>query len=342
MKVAVTGAAGFIGSNLVAHLLEQRPQWKIVAVDALTYAGNYASISPFVEKGAVHFARVDIADGEAVDRLFAEQSFDLVMHLAAESHVDRSIHSAHEFVRTNVIGTQMLINASRAHAVKKFIHISTDEVYGSLGPTGRFHETTPLDPTSPYAASKASSDLMVLAAWKTHHFPACITRCTNNYGPYQFPEKLIPLFITNALEDKPLPLYGDGLNVREWIYVTDHCRALLAVAERGAAGEVYNIGGGEANELTNIAVTKAILKALQKAESLVTRVADRLAHDRRYAIDHSKIERELGWKPAVSFAEGITRTVEWYLSHREWWETVKSGAYRDYYERQYGSKVLPQ
>ena len=260
MKVLVTGAAGFIGSNLVHYLVAQRPEWRITALDLLTYAGNLENINGLVDGQRVTFTRLDIAVAAEIDELFSRERFDLVLHLAAESHVDRSIHSAGEFVRTNVLGTQNLLDAALKTGVKRFVHISTDEVYGSLGPTGKFVETTPLDPTSPYAASKAASDLMVLACHKTHKLDAIVTRCTNNYGPYQFPEKLIPLFVTNALEGKKLPLYGDGMNVRSWLFVEDHCAALLLIAEKGLAGEVYNIGGGDDSELPNLAVTKTILR----------------------------------------------------------------------------------
>lgn len=338
MKVLVTGAAGFIGSNLIHHLAAERPTWNLVALDLLTYAGNLENIAARIDAGQVRFVRADIADGEAMDRLFEAEKFDLVFHLAAESHVDRSIHSAAEFVRTNVLGTQSLLDASLRWKVGRFVHISTDEVYGSLGPTGKFVETTPLDPTSPYAASKAASDLMVVACHKTHALDAIVTRCTNNYGPYQFPEKLIPLFVTNALEDKPLPLYGDGLNVRSWLFVDDHCAALRLVAEKGRAGEVYNIGGGDESELPNVEVTRRILQLLGKPESLVRRVADRPAHDRRYAIDHTKLTRELGWQPATPFATGIARTAEWYRTNRAWWERIKTGDYLRFYEQNYGRR----
>ncbi|MBX7145260.1 MAG: dTDP-glucose 4,6-dehydratase [Oligoflexia bacterium] len=338
MNVLITGAAGFIGSNLTHYLCAERPQWKITALDALTYAGNLENISALVDSKKIRFVRSDIVDQVGVEALFASERFDLVLHLAAESHVDRSIHGADVFVRTNVLGTQNLLSAARGHGVKRFVHISTDEVYGSLGPTGRFVESTPLDPTSPYAASKAASDLMVLACAKTHKYEAIVTRCTNNYGPYQFPEKLIPLFITNALENKKLPLYGDGMNVRSWLYVTDHCDALLAVAERGRAGEVYNIGGAAEAEIPNRDVTFTILKLLGKNSDLIEKVADRPAHDRRYAIDYSKINKELGWKPRTPFPDGMQKTVDWYLANRGWWERVKSGDYATFYEKNYRNR----
>lgn len=339
MKVLVTGAAGFIGSNLVHLLAKERPDWNIVALDLLTYAGNLKNLATLLVPGSrVSFSKTDICDVEAIQELFHTERFDLVFHLAAESHVDRSIISSLEFVRTNVMGTQVLLDAARAAKVGRFVHISTDEVYGSLGPTGAFVETTPLDPTSPYAASKAASDLMVLASCKTHALNASVTRCTNNYGPYHFPEKLIPLFITNAMEGKKLPLYGDGMNVRSWVYVTDHCEALLAVAERGRAGEVYNIGGGADAELPNRDVTYAILDILGGSKDLIERVGDRPAHDRRYAIDHTKITNELGWKPRTSFKAGLAHTVQWFQENRSWWEGIKSGEYRAFYEKNYGAR----
>jgi dTDP-glucose 4,6-dehydratase len=339
MNVLVTGAAGFIGSNLTHYLVEKRPDWNITALDLLTYAGNLENIAELVEEKNVKFVREDIADAQAMEALFERTKFDLVFHLAAESHVDRSIHSAADFVRTNVLGTQTLLDCARASKVGRFVHISTDEVYGALGPTGRFVETTPLDPTSPYSASKASSDLMVLASGKTHGFEVVVTRCTNNYGPYQFPEKLIPLFITNALENKNLPLYGEGLNVRSWLYVRDHCEALLLAGEKGKPNEVYNIGGAEEAEIPNIEVTRAILSILGKPETLIKKVQDRPGHDWRYAIDYSKIHRELGWEPQTPFPEGIKKTVEWYVEHEPWWRKIKSGEYRKFYESHYRGKL---
>jgi dTDP-glucose 4,6-dehydratase len=338
MKVLVTGAAGFIGSNLVHFLCRQRPTWAITALDLLTYAGNLKNISSLVEEKRVSFERIDITDEAAINSLFERERYDLVFHLAAESHVDRSIMSAREFVSTNVMGTQVLIDAAYKHGVSKFVHISTDEVYGSLGPTGRFFETTPLDPTSPYAASKAASDLMVLSFCKTHKFNASVTRCTNNYGFYHFPEKLIPLFITNAMEDRKVPLYGDGMNVRSWLFVEDHCEGLLRVAEKGRAGEVYNIGGTPDCELPNRDVTYMILEMLGKSKDLIQPVGDRPAHDRRYAVDTTKIQTELGWEAKTSFRDGLQKTVEWYKSNRSWWEEIKTGDYRSYYERNYSNR----
>jgi len=338
VKVLVTGAAGFIGSNLVHYLTKERPSWKVTALDLLTYAGNLKNISSLVESGQVRFERLDITDDKVIDELFEREQYDLVFHLAAESHVDRSILSAREFVSTNVMGTQVLLDAAYKHKTGRFVHISTDEVYGSLGPTGAFVETTPLDPTSPYAASKAASDLMVLAFCKTHKFNGSVTRCTNNYGFYHFPEKLIPLFITNAMEGKKLPLYGDGMNVRSWLFVTDHCDALLRVAEKGRAGEVYNIGGNSEAELPNKEVTRMILELLGKPANLVQQVGDRPAHDRRYAVDTTKIKDELGWTPKTPFNEGLARTVAWYQENREWWGEIKSGAYLSFYEKNYANR----
>lgn len=338
MKVVITGGAGFIGSNLTYYLTSERPDWQIVILDALTYAGNLETIEPLL--GKVRFFKIDIVDRQAVLELFAKEKFDLVFHLAAESHVDRSILSGEPFVRTNVLGTQNLLDASRANNVKRFVHVSTDEVYGALGPTGRFVENTPLDPTSPYAASKAASDLMALAVYKTFGFNLVVTRCTNNYGPYHFPEKFIPLFITNALEDKPLPLYGDGNQIRSWLHVKDHARALLVVAENGKAGEIYNIGGMEEAELPNKLVAEMICEAVKRPYSLIKYVEDRLAHDRRYAIDYSKIYHELGWKPEIPFEVGLKETVEWYLNNKSWWKRVRSGAYLEFYEKNYKNRGL--
>ena len=337
MKVVITGGAGFIGSNLVHLLRRERPEWRLTVLDNLTYAGNLENIADLLKSDKVQLAKVDITDADAVEELFATGNFDLVFHLAAESHVDRSIHSASEFVKTNVVGTQNLLNSARVHSVGRFVHVSTDEVYGSLGPEGRFLETTPLQPSSPYSASKAGSDLMALAAHHTHGYNVVVTRCTNNYGPYQFPEKLIPLFITNALANQNLPLYGDGSNVRSWIHVSDHCEALLKVAEQGRAGEVYNIGGEQEAELSNLEVTKIVLQVLGKPESLIKKVSDRLGHDFRYAVDCSKIRKELGWEPRIKFQQGIVDTVQWYVSNENWWQRIKSGEYLEYYQRQYQS-----
>jgi len=333
----VTGGAGFIGSNFVHLLAEQRPDWRVVNLDALTYAGNMRNLEALEGRDTIQFVQGDITVRADVQRaLDACGEGELVVaHHAAESHVDRSIAGGLPFVHSNVIGTQVLLDAVRARGCEKFVHISTDEVYGSLGPQGAFSETTPLAPNSPYSSSKAGSDLMVRAAVHTHGFPACITRCSNNYGPYQFPEKLIPLIIANAREDKPLPIYGDGMYVRDWLYVRDHCEAVLRVIEDGAAGEVYNIGGN--NELPNIVLVKRILAELDKPESLITYVEDRPGHDRRYAIDASKIKAELGWEPSYPFEQALPATVRWYLDNQAWLDEVRSGAYREYYTTQYGA-----
>jgi dTDP-glucose 4,6-dehydratase len=335
MRLLVTGGAGFIGANFVQHVLATHPEDTVVTFDLLTYAGNLANLEPVMRDPRHRFVRADVADADAVAA--AVVGIDAVVHLAAESHVDRSIADATAFLRTNVVGTQVLLDAARRAKVGRFLQVSTDEVYGSLGPTGAFTEETPLHPNSPYAASKAAADLLVRAAHHTHGLDAVITRCSNNYGPYQFPEKLIPLFVTNALADEPLPLYGDGCQVRDWIHVADHCRALDLVLRRGRAGEVYNLGGG--NERRNLDVAVLILQALGKPASLLRHVADRLGHDRRYAIDAAKMARELGWTPQEPFADGIAATIEWYRTQRAWWEAVKSGAYRDYYERMYGARL---
>jgi len=335
-KILVTGGAGFIGSNFVRMLL-QETAYEVVNLDALTYAGNLENLTEVERDPRYTFVRADITDRREVDAAFKAHRPDFVVHFAAESHVDRSILGADAFVTTNVLGTQVLIDAARKYEVDRFVHVSTDEVYGSLGPTGRFTEETPLAPNSPYSASKAASDLLVRAAFHTHGFPCVTTRCSNNYGPYQFPEKLIPLMIANALEDKKLPVYGDGRNVRDWIHVADHCAGVLAVLEKGRLGEVYNLGG-EA-EMENIAVVRAILRELGKGEDLIQFVKDRPGHDRRYAMDITKATRELGWRPRLTFAEGLAQTVRWYVEHRAWWERVRSGAYQEYYEKQYGDRV---
>lgn len=337
MKVLITGGAGFIGSNLVHHLASERPSWSLTVLDALTYAGNLQNISTLLDSGKVKFVKVDINDSKNVDAVFSEGRFDLVFHLAAESHVDRSIMSAAEFVRTNVLGTENMLSAMRKYNVPKFVHISTDEVYGSIE-TGRFFETTLLDPTSPYSASKAGSDLLALAYAKTYKLDVVVTRCTNNYGPYQFPEKFIPLFITNGMEKKALPLYGDGKNIRSWIYVTDHAAALLAAAEHGRAGEIYNIGGAEDAEIENREVAKEILDIIGAPQSLIQFVGDRPAHDLRYAVDCTKTKNELGWQLSIPFAEGLRRTVEWYKTNETWWRNIKSGEYKDYYEKNYSKR----
>jgi len=333
MNVLVTGGAGFIGSNFVLCMLSKHPSYRIVNVDKLTYAGNLENLREAEENPRYTFVKADICDRRAIDEVIREHAIEAIVNIAAESHVDRSIVGAAEFIETNVGGTTVLLDAAREFKIKRFLQVSTDEVYGSLGPEGKFTEHTPLHPNSPYAASKAAADLLVLAYQHTHGVPAVITRCSNNYGPFQFPEKLIPLMIANALQDKPLPVYGDGLNVRDWLHVADHCTALDAVLHRGTVGEAYNVGGS--NEKTNLEVIRLILHQLGKPESLITFVKDRLGHDRRYAIDSSRIQRELGWKPSVSFEEGLAATVRWYLEHRTWWERIISGEYKEYYRKMY-------
>lgn len=336
MKLLVTGGAGFIGSNFVIYMLYKYPDYKIVNVDALTYAGNLENLSEIQDNPNYSFIKVDIADSQAMEKLFSE-GVDVVVNFAAESHVDRSILDPEIFVKTNVLGTQVLLDAAKKHGVTKFVQVSTDEVYGSLGETGLFSEKTPLAPNSPYSASKAGGDLLVRAYHETFGLPVNITRCSNNYGPYQFPEKLIPLMIANALNDKQLPIYGDGLNVRDWLYVEDHCNAIDLVIHEGLDGEVYNIGGN--NERTNIHIVRTILEQLGKPDSLIKYVEDRLGHDRRYGIDATKITTELGWKPKHTFETGIKETIEWYLNNRTWWERIQSGAYQTYYEKQYGVRL---
>ncbi|MCC6847280.1 MAG: dTDP-glucose 4,6-dehydratase [Deltaproteobacteria bacterium] len=336
MRLLVTGGAGFIGANYVQQVLAAHPDDSIVTLDLLTYAGNLANLESVLDDPRHRFVRGDIADRAAVAAAIGD-GVDAIVNFAAESHVDRSIADAGAFLATNVLGTQVLLDAARAHGVGRFLQVSTDEVYGSLGPSGAFSEETPLAPNSPYAASKAAADLLVRAAHHTHGLPAFVTRCSNNYGPYQFPEKLIPLFVTNALADQPLPLYGDGRQVRDWIHVEDHCRGIDLVLREGRVGEVYNLGGG--NERENIEIAGCILETLGKPRSLIRHVTDRLGHDRRYAIDARKIERELGWKPRRDFARGLRDTIEWYRAHRAWWEAVRSGAYLDYYEGMYGQRL---
>jgi dTDP-glucose 4,6-dehydratase len=334
-KLLVTGGAGFIGSNFVRKVLAERDD-EVVNLDALTYAGNLENLAGIEADPRYTFVKADITDAEAVERAFAEHRPTHVVHFAAESHVDRSILDGTAFVQTNVVGTQILLDRARAHGTSKFVHVSTDEVYGSLGPTGLFTESSPLQPNSPYSASKTGSDLLARAAFHTHGFPTVITRCSNNYGPYQFPEKLIPLMIANALEGKKLPVYGDGKNVRDWIHVDDHCAGILRVLDDGRPGEVYNLGGESERE--NLTVVKAILQALGKGEDLIEYVKDRPGHDRRYAIDGSKAKQELSWRPTRTFEEGLAATVAWYVENRPWWERVRTGAYREYYERQYGGR----
>ncbi len=338
MKILVTGGAGFIGSNFIRHIITTYPAYAIINFDALTYAGNLENLEDIARTAGTgsspryQFIKGDIGDVERVNQVVAV-GVDAIINFAAESHVDRSIDSAGVFIRTNVLGTQVLLDAALRHGVKRFIQISTDEVYGSLGPEGKFVETTPLAPNSPYSASKAGADLLVRSYFETFGLQTIITRCSNNYGPYQFPEKLIPLFITNALADKPLPLYGDGLNVRDWIHVADHRSAIDLVLHKGRPGEVYNIGGN--CEKTNREITDMILHELGKPEALVQFVKDRPGHDRRYAIDCTKLRRELGWSPKYDFQRGMKETITWYLNNREWWSRVKSGEYLVFYKRWY-------
>jgi len=332
LKLLVTGGAGFIGSNFVRYMLERYPECRVLNLDKLTYAGNLENLSGLETDTRHEFIHGDICDGTLVGDILGK-GVDAVVNFAAETHVDRSILHSSEFVHTNVLGTLNLLDACRKHKVPRLIQISTDEVYGSLGPSGMFSEQSPVAPNSPYAASKASADLLVRSYCRTHEFPGIITRCSNNYGPYQFPEKLIPLLISNAMADMALPIYGDGLNVRDWIHVRDHCSAVDAVLHQGKNGEVYNIGGRQ--ELPNLDVARMILKALGKKESLITYVEDRPGHDRRYAIDSSKIENELDWHTSISFEAGLEETIDWYRLHASWIEHVRSGAYLNYYDRMY-------
>ena len=339
MKILVTGAAGFIGSNFVFHMLDAHPDYDIVGLDSLTYAGNLETLAPVMDNEHFKFVKIDITDAEEIDKLFAEEHFNKVVNFAAESHVDRSIEDPGLFLRTNILGTQVLMDASIKYGVERFHQVGTDEVYGDL-PLDRpdlfFVETMPLTASSPYSASKASADLLVMAYHRTYGLPVTISRCSNNYGPYQFPEKLIPLMIANALADKALPVYGEGLNVRDWLYVEDHCRAIDLILENGRVGEVYNIGGH--NEKANIEVVKIILAQLGKPESLITYVTDRKGHDQRYAIDPTKIHNELGWLPETKFEDGIKKTIQWYLDNEAWWKNIVSGEYQQYYEKMYGNR----
>lgn len=334
-KILVTGGAGFIGSNFVRLMLTETDH-EIINLDLLTYAGNLENLSDVEDHARYAFVKGDITDAPAMAELFAKHKPEVVVHFAAESHVDRSVLDATAFVQTNVIGTQVLLDQSRHNNVQRFVHVSTDEVYGSLGAWGFFTEETPLQSNSPYSSSKAGSDLLVRAAVHTHDMDCVITRCSNNYGPYQFPEKLIPLMIANAHEDKSLPIYGDGKNVRDWIHVIDHCRGIQRAMEAGLKGEVYNFGGDAERE--NMFVVTEILKLVGKGEDLITYVKDRPGHDRRYAMDSSKARAQLGWTPTYTFEEGLQQTVEWYLANKPWWERVRSGAYQDYYEQQYSSR----
>lgn len=333
-KILVTGGAGFIGSNFVKYMLDKYSDYEIINLDALTYCGNLENLKDIEDMDNYTFVKGDIRDKELVDDLVSK--VDFVINFAAESHVDRSIEDPEIFIKSNVLGTQVLLNAAKNLGVEKYIQISTDEVYGTLGETGYFSETTPLQPNSPYSASKAGGDLITRAYFETFDLPVNITRCSNNYGPYQFPEKLIPLMISNALEDKKLPIYGDGKNIRDWLHVYDHCQAIDLVLHEGKLGEVYNIGGH--NERQNIQIVKLILEALGKDESLIEFVADRLGHDRRYAIDADKIRNELGWEPKYTFETGIKETIQWYLDNQDWMDQVKSGEYQQYYEKMYSNR----
>ena len=339
MTIIVTGGAGFIGSNFVFHMLKEHPEDRIICLDKLTYAGNLSTLAPVMDKPNFRFVKMDICDREAVYGLFEEEHPDIVVNFAAESHVDRSIENPEIFLQTNIIGTAVLMDACRKYGIRRYHQVSTDEVYGDL-PLDRpdlfFTEETPIHTSSPYSSSKASADLLVMAYNRTYELPVTISRCSNNYGPYHFPEKLIPLMIVNALHDKPLPVYGAGLNVRDWLYVEDHCKAIDLVIHNGRVGEVYNIGGH--NEMRNIDIVKLICHELGKPESLITHVEDRKGHDMRYAIDPTKIRCELGLLPETKFADGIQQTIQWYLSHEEWWQTIISGEYQNYYEKMYGSR----
>lgn len=339
MTIIITGGAGFIGSNFVFHMLKEHPQDRVICLDKLTYAGNLSTLAPVMGQDNFRFVKADICDRGAVYSLFEEEHPDVVVNFAAESHVDRSIENPAIFLETNIMGTAVLMDACRKYGIQRYHQVSTDEVYGDL-PLDRpdlfFTETTPIHTSSPYSSSKASADLLVLAYHRTYGLPVTISRCSNNYGPYHFPEKLIPLMIINALHDKPLPVYGDGLNVRDWLYVEDHCRAIDLILQKGRVGEVYNVGGH--NEMKNIDIVKLICKALGKPESLIHHVTDRKGHDRRYAIDPTKIHEELGWLPETKFADGIKKTIQWYLDHEDWWQPIISGEYQQYYQKMYGSR----
>ncbi len=333
-NVLVTGGAGFIGSNFINYILDERDDYNIINLDKLTYAGNLENLVLSESKKNYHFIKGDIINAELVDYLFQKFDIKYVINFAAESHVDRSILGSEVFFRSNVLGTNVLLEASRKFEVKKFLQVSTDEVYGSLDSEGLFTEETPLHPNSPYSASKASADMMALSFHHTYGLPVVITRCSNNYGSFQFPEKLIPLIIINTLNNKKLPVYGDGMNVRDWIYVVDHNRAVEAVFKKGKEGEVYNIGAS--TEMPNIEIVKLILRELGKSEDMIEYVKDRPGHDRRYAIDSTKIESELGWKPKFNFKDAVSQTIKWYLDNKQWWERIISGEYQNYYQTQYG------
>ena len=339
MTIIVTGGAGFIGSNFVFHMLQAHPDYRIICLDKLTYAGNLSTLESVLQQDNFRFVKADICDRQAVDKLFQEEKPDIVVNFAAESHVDRSIENPGIFLETNIMGTAVLMDACRKYGIKRYHQVSTDEVYGDL-PLDRpdlfFTEKTPLHTSSPYSSSKAGADLLVMAYYRTYGLPVTISRCSNNYGPYHFPEKLIPLMIANALADKPLPVYGNGENVRDWLYVEDHCRAIDLIIHNGKVGEVYNVGGH--NEKRNIDIVRIICQELGKPESLIVHVEDRKGHDRRYAIDPAKIHRELGWLPETKFEDGIKKTIKWYLEHKKWWQDIINGEYQEYYAKMYGSK----
>lgn len=341
MNILVTGGAGFIGSNFIFYMLEKHPNYRIVCLDALTYAGNLKTLEPAMDNKNFIFVKGDVRDRDFIFDLFAEEDFNMVVNFAAESHVDRSIEDPGVFLETNIMGTQVLMDACRDYGIERFHQVSTDEVYGDLPldkPELMFTEETSITTSSPYSASKASADLLVEAYNRTFGLPVTISRCSNNYGPYQFPEKLIPLMISKALADEKLPVYGKGENIRDWLYVEDHCRAIDLILHEGKDGEVYNIGGH--NERSNLEVVKTILNELDKPESLITFVEDRAGHDLRYAIDPTKISDELGWEPTILFDEGIKKTIDWYLDNKEWWENILSGDYKDYYQRMYKDKQV--
>lgn len=335
----MTGGAGFIGGNFVHYMLQEHPGDQIICLDKLTYAGNLLTLADVMDHPNFQFVKMDICDRDSVYGLFEKEKPDVVINFAAESHVDRSIENPEIFLQTNIIGTSVLMDACRKYGIQRYHQVSTDEVYGDL-PLDRpdlfFTEETPIHTSSPYSSSKAGADLLVMAYYRTYGLPVTISRCSNNYGPYHFPEKLIPLMIINALHDRPLPIYGDGLNVRDWLYVEDHCRAIDLIIRKGKVGEVYNVGGH--NEMRNIDIVKLICQELGKPESLITHVTDRKGHDRRYAIDPEKIHRELGWLPETKFADGIKKTIQWYLTHQKWWEDIISGEYQNYYQKMYENK----
>lgn len=339
MTVLVTGGAGFIGGNFIHYMLKKYPDYKIICVDCLTYAGNMSTLKEAMENKNFVFYKTDICDRQAIYDIFENEKPDIVINFAAESHVDRSIENPEVFLKTNILGTQVMMDACRKYGNIRYHQVSTDEVYGDL-PIDRpdlfFTEETPIHTSSPYSSSKAGADLLVLAYYRTYGLPVTISRCSNNYGPYHFPEKLIPLMIANALADKPLPVYGTGENIRDWLYVEDHCKAIDLIAHKGRIGEVYNVGGH--NEMANIDIVKLICQKLGKPESLITFVTDRKGHDMRYAIDPTKIHTELGWLPETKFADGIDKTITWYLENKEWWETIISGEYQNYYEKMYGNR----